>query len=84
MSEGRQHEWQERRLEEILFSNGEATEKVHQIMRLGFDEEIANELVERNMSGSRMPVYYETLQFDAEYDEALDEALEDRSRGERS
>jgi hypothetical protein len=65
--------WQERRLEEILFANADAATKVQQVMRLGFDEEIAEELVERHEIGSQMPVYYETLEFDAEYDEALSE-----------
>jgi hypothetical protein len=65
--------WQERRLEEILFANTDAASKVQQVMRLGFDEEIAGELVERHEIGSQMPIYYETLEFDAEYDESLSE-----------
>ncbi len=71
---GRDIVWQERRLEEILYSNVDAADKVQQVMRLGFDEEIANELVERHLVGSQTPVYYESLQFDAEYDESLSEA----------
>jgi hypothetical protein len=65
--------WQERRLEEILFSNTDPGVKVQQITRLGFDEDIANELVERHMVGSQVPAYYETLEFDPEYDAALSE-----------
>jgi hypothetical protein len=65
--------WQERRLEEILFSNADPAIKVQQITRLGFDDEIANELVERHLVGSQVPAYYETLEFDPEYDAALSE-----------
>jgi hypothetical protein len=63
MSE-REIAWQEKRLEEILFSNTDDLSKVQQIVRLGFDEEIADELVERHQTGSQMPVYYESLSFD--------------------
>jgi len=66
--------WQERRLDEILYSNTDSTAKVQQIMRLGFDEEIASELVERHQAGTQIPVYYETLGFDAEYEESRDES----------
>jgi hypothetical protein len=65
--------WQERRLEEILFSSTDPSVKVQQITRLGFDEDIANELVERHMVGSQVPAYYETLEFDPEYEAALSE-----------
>ncbi len=63
--------WQERRLEEILFSNGDPTQKVQQIIRLGFDEEVASELVERHLIGSQMPAYYETLEFDPDYETSV-------------
>lgn len=72
--------WQEQRLDEIMYSNASPEEKARAITRLGFDEEIANELVERHIMGSRtpsmssqMPAYYESLAFDAEYEEALSE-----------
>ncbi|HSX02647.1 MAG TPA: hypothetical protein VLI05_05040 [Candidatus Saccharimonadia bacterium] len=65
--------WQERRLEEILYSSSDPAAKVQQIMRLGFDEEIATELVERHLIGTQAPPYYESLSFDAEYDESLSE-----------
>ena len=72
--------WQEQRLDEIMYSSASPEEKVRAIMRLGFDEEIATELVERHIMGSRaplmsaqIPAYYESLAFDAEYDESLSE-----------
>ena len=65
--------WQERRLEEILYSNSDPAVKVQQIMRLGFDEAVASELVERHLIGTQATPYYESLSFDAEYDEALSE-----------
>ncbi len=65
--------WQEKRLYEIMYSNATPTEKVQQIVRLGFDDEVAEELVERHESGSKAPVYYETLEFDAEYEESQSE-----------
>ena len=58
--------WQERRLEEILFSNIDPVSKVQQIIKLGFDPEVADQLVERHQIGSQIPVYYETLSFDEE------------------
>lgn len=71
--------WQERRLEEILFSNTDAVSKVQQIVRLGFDPEVADELVERHQVGSQMPAYYETLDFDKDqgYPEAEYEPKDD-------
>jgi len=60
--------WQERRLEEILFSNTDANSKVQQIIRLGFEPETADALVERHQMGMDAPVYYETLDFKAEYE----------------
>jgi hypothetical protein len=76
--------WQERRLEEILFSNADPAAKVQQIVRLGFDEEIASELVERHLVGSQIPAYYETLEFDPEYDEALSEREQHEQTDERA
>jgi hypothetical protein len=60
--------WQERRLEEILFSNTDPVSKVQQIIRLGFDPEVADEIVERHQIGTQAPVYYERLDF-AELDD---------------
>lgn len=60
--------WQERRLEEILFSNSDANSKVQQIIRLGFEPETADALVERHQMGMDAPVYYETLDYTAEYE----------------
>jgi hypothetical protein len=68
--------WQERRLEEILFSNTDPVSKVQQIIRLGFDPEVADEIVERHQIGTQAPVYYERLDFaDLDDDEALTEPL---------
>lgn len=53
--------WQERRLEEILYSNADAASKSQQIIRLGFEPEIADELVERYQLGTQTPAYYESL-----------------------
>jgi hypothetical protein len=55
--------WQEHRLEEILFSNTDPVSKVQQIIRLGFDPEVADEIVERHQIGTQAPVYYERLDF---------------------
>ncbi len=60
--------WQERRLEEILFSSADPVTKVQQIVRLGFDPEVADEIVERYQIGTQSPVYYERLDF-AEIDD---------------
>jgi len=65
--------WQERRLEEILFSNTDAVSKVQQIIRLGFDPEVADEIVERHQIGTQAPVYYERLDF-ADLDDDLEES----------
>ena len=64
--------WQERRLEEILFSNSDAGSKAQQIVRLGFEPETADALVERHQMGTQAPVYYESLNFGPEY-EATDD-----------
>lgn len=55
--------WQEHRLEEILYSNADPVSKVQQIIRLGFDPEVADEIVERHQMGTQTPVYYERLDF---------------------
>jgi hypothetical protein len=55
--------WQEHRLEEILYSNADPVSKVQQIIRLGFDPEVADEIVERHQMGTQSPVYYERLDF---------------------
>ncbi len=54
---------QEQRLDEILFSNIDPLSKVQHIINLGFDPEVADEIVERHQAGSREPVYYERLDF---------------------
>jgi len=69
--------WQERRLEEILFSNSDADSKVQQIIRLGFEPETADALVERHQMGMDAPVYYETLDYKADYEPTE----HDRKRG---
>jgi len=60
--------WQERRLEEILFSNSDAISKVQQIIRLGFEPETADALVERHQLGMDAPVFYETMEYTADYE----------------
>jgi hypothetical protein len=65
---------QEQRLGEILDSGIDDASKAQHIIRLGFDPEVADEIVERHQLASRMPVYYERLDF-AELDD--DEELED-------
>lgn len=59
---------QERRLEEILDSNIDDISKVQRIIHLGFEPEIADEIVERHQLGTMAPVYYESLVFE-DYDE---------------
>jgi hypothetical protein len=54
---------QEQRLDEILFSNIDPLSKVQHIINLGFDPEVADEIVERHQTGSRESVYYERLDF---------------------
>lgn len=55
--------YQERRLDEILGANLDPVAKTRQIIRLGFDPEVADEIVERHQLGARTPVYYESLNF---------------------
>ena len=68
--------WQERRLEEILFSSTDPVSKVQQIIRLGFDPEVADEIVERHQTGAQAPLYYERLDFADLDDEPLPEKNE--------
>ena len=63
--------WQETRIDEILESNIDDVSKVRQIMHLGFEGEVADEIVERHQLGTVAPVYYETLVFD-DYDDEDD------------
>jgi L-lysine 2,3-aminomutase len=67
--------WQEQRLEEILFSGTDPVSKVQQIIRLGFDPEVADEIVERHQMGVQAPVYYERLDFADFDDDAADELV---------
>lgn len=62
---------QEHRLEEILYANIDPVSKVQQIIRLGFDPEVADEIVERHQLGAQTPVYYERLDFADLDDEPL-------------
>lgn len=64
--------WQERRLEELLYTDLDPVSKVQKIVRLGFSEEAANDLVERHQLGLQNTAYYETLDF-VEGDEDDDE-----------
>jgi len=59
----RDYAHQEQRLDEVLFSNIDALSKVQHIIKLGFDPEVADEIVERHQSGTRAPIYYERLDF---------------------
>jgi hypothetical protein len=63
---------QEKRLEEILFSDSDAASKAQHIIKLGFDPEVADEIVERHQVGTRGPVYYESLDF-ADFDDDDDD-----------
>lgn len=63
MSEPDQH-LQEKRLGEILDSGVDDVAKSQQIIRLGFDPEVADEIVERHQMAKRTPVaYYERIGF---------------------
>ena len=75
--------WQEHRLEEILYSNADPVSKVQQIIRLGFDPEVADEIVERHQMGTQTPVYYERLDF-ADLDDIPDLAAESNDKSEAS
>jgi hypothetical protein len=75
--------WQERRLEEILFSNTDPVSKVQQIIRLGFDPEVADEIVERHQIGTQSPVYYERIDFADLDDIPAEEATEPLREGEQ-
>lgn len=71
--------WEERRLKDILFSNIEPMLKVQHLVRMGYDQTDAEEIVERYEIGQEAPVYkvntsmaepayYERLDFDPEED----------------
>jgi hypothetical protein len=60
---------QERKIEEVLLSERDPVTKVQQIMRLGLEEEEANELVARYQIGQLTPVYYERLAFEEEFED---------------
>lgn len=60
------------RLQAVLFSNEPPNEKVRQIIKLGYDDEVASDLVERYYYGRQMPVYYEKLGA-PDYNDELDE-----------
>ena len=64
--------WQEKRLEEILDSNINAISKVQRVIHLGFEPEVADEIVERHQLGAMAPVYYETLVFSDADDDYYD------------
>jgi hypothetical protein len=53
--------WQERRLEEILYSDQTGSDKLNQIIDLGYGREVARELMQQHEVGMQTPVYYETL-----------------------
>jgi hypothetical protein len=76
--ENRNYTHEEQRLDEILFSNVDALTKVQQIIRLGFDAEVADEIVERHQTGVQAPVYYERLDF-ADLDDSSDPANSKKS-----
>ncbi len=59
----RNYAQQEQRLDEILYANIPDVSKVQSIIELGFDAEVADEIVERHQMGTRAPVYYESLDF---------------------
>lgn len=58
--------WDEKRLEDVLYSDTDPVSKVQQIVDLGYDEEVASEIVERYQIGQHTPVYYERLDFEDE------------------
>lgn len=58
--------WNEKRLEDVLYSDTDPVSKVQQIIGMGYDEEVASEIVERYQIGQHAPVYYERLDFDDE------------------
>ncbi len=61
----------EQRLEDILFSDLDPIKKSQKIVKLGFDQEVADEIVDRHQIGTRGPVYYERLDF-ADIDDDID------------
>ena len=73
MSERNQAQ-QEQRLDEILFSNVDPLTKVQHIVNLGFDPEVADEIVELHQAGPKAPVYYERLDFADIDDDEVEES----------
>jgi len=63
MNNNKNYIHQEQRLEEILFSNTDPVSKSQLIVKLGFAPEVADEIVDRHLTGSQAPVYYERLDF---------------------
>jgi hypothetical protein len=66
--------WREKRMEEILFSDAEPVRKVQDLIRIGLDDETAEEVVRRYQLGQHEPThyepaYYERLDFEDEYKE---------------
>ena len=70
--------WQERRLDEVLYTDLDPVSKVQQIIRLGFSEDTANDLVERHQLGLNNLVYYERLDF---IDDDDDNEIETKHKG---
>ncbi len=61
----------ERQIEEVLMSQRDAVTKVRRLVKLGVEEEEADEIVGRYQTGQMSPVYYERLEhFDEEDDAA--------------
>lgn len=51
-------------IDDILTRDEDPVTKVQQIVNLGFEEEVANGIVERYQVGQNAPVYYEQLPLD--------------------
>jgi len=54
----------ERLKEDILLSGQDPISKLQGLMRLGYSEETANDIVERYQFGQVNPVYYERIDFE--------------------
>lgn len=50
-----------RQIEDILFSDEDPIAKVQEMVKMGFDEEVANDIVERYQIGQSSVIYYEQL-----------------------
>lgn len=48
-------------IEDILFSDEDPIAKVQEMVKMGFDEEVANDIVERYQIGQSSVIYYEQL-----------------------